>query len=38
MTVIARHGEERSENRIYTFNMRDFQRLAPDLASRIVAP
>jgi len=25
-------------DRIYTFNMRDFQRLAPDLAARIVAP
>ena len=25
-------------DRIYTFNTRDFQRLAPDLASRIAAP
>jgi predicted nucleic acid-binding protein len=25
-------------DRIYTFNTRDFQRLAPDLAARIVAP
>ena len=27
-----------SAERIYTFNIRDFQRLAPDLASRVTAP
>jgi len=27
-----------SADRIYTFNIRDFQRLAPDLASRVSAP
>ena len=27
-----------SAERIYPFNIRDFQRLAPDLASRIAAP
>ena len=31
----ARKGEC---DRIYTFNVEDFRRLAPDLTSRIVAP
>ena len=31
----ARHAQA---DRIYTFNLRDFRRLAPDLADRIAAP
>ena len=31
-------ARESKSDRIYTFNLRDFRKLAPDLADRIAAP